>query len=64
MATTDTYNRKSAMVDLKKFNFSGNDSDYMEVTEWKNGDGYTGSIDAGSRNVLSDITPEEPDLIY
>ena len=52
MATTDTCNRKSAMVD------------YMEVTEWKNGDGYTGSIDAGSRNVLSDITPEEPDLIY
>ena len=52
MTTTDTYNRKSAMVD------------YMEITEWKNGEDYTVSIDAGGRNVLSDITPEEPDLIY
>lgn len=63
MATTDTYNRKSAMVDLKKFNFSGNDSDYMEVTEWKNGDGYTVSIGAGYRNVLFDITNEEIDAL-
>ena len=46
MATTDTYNRKSAMVD------------YMEVTEWKNGGGYTVSIEAGYRNVLFDITGE------
>lgn len=52
MATTDTYNRKSAMVD------------YIGVTEWKNGEDYTVSNDAGDRNVLSDIAPEEPDLIY
>ena len=52
MATTDTYNRKSAMVD------------YMEVTEWKNGEDSTVNIDVGDRNVLSDITIEEPDLIY
>ena len=64
MATTDTYNRKSVTVDLRKFNFSGNDSDYMEVTEWKNGENYTVSIDAGDQNVPFDITPEEPDLIY
>ena len=63
MATTDTYNRKSAMVDLKKFNFSGNDDDYMEVTKWKNGDGYTVSIEAGNRNVLFDITNEEIDAL-
>lgn len=63
MATTDTYNRKSAMVDLKKFNFSGRDSDYMEVTEWNNGDGYTVSIEAGNRNVLFDITNEEIDAL-
>ena len=44
MADTDTYNRKSAMVDLKKFNLSGNDGDFMEVTEWKNGNGYTVNI--------------------
>ena len=63
MATTDTYNRKSAIVDLKKFNFSGSDGDYMEVTEWKNGDGYTVSIGAGNRNVLFDITSEEIDAL-
>ena len=63
MATTDTYNRKSAMVDLRKFNFSGNDGDYMEVTEWKNGGGYTVSIEAGNRNVLFDITGEEIDAL-
>ena len=63
MATTDTYNRKSAIVDLKKFNFSGNDGDYMEVTEQKNGDGYTVSIEAGNRNVLFDITCEEIDAL-
>ena len=51
MATTDTYNRKSVMVD------------YMEVTEWKNGDGYTVSIDAGNRNVLFDITSGEIDAL-
>ena len=63
MATTDTYNRKSAIVDLKKFNFSGNDGDYMEVTEWKNGDGYTASIETGNRNVLFDITSGEIDAL-
>lgn len=63
MATTDTYNRKSAMVDLKKFNFSGCDGDYMEVTEWKNGAGYTVSIETGNRNVLFDITSEEIDAL-
>ena len=51
MATTDTYNRKSVIVD------------YMEVTEWKNGNGYTVSIEAGNRNVLFDITSEEIDAL-
>ena len=63
MADTDTYNRKSAMIDLKKFNLSGNDGDFMEVTEWKNGNGYTVNIDAGNRNVLFDITGEEIDAL-
>ncbi len=63
MATTDTYNRKSAIVDLKKFNFSRSDGDYMEVTEWKNGEGYTVSIGVGNRNVLFDITGEEIDAL-
>ena len=56
MTTTDTYNRKSAM---EPFNYTA-----MEVTEWKNGEDSTMSIDAGDRNVPFDITIEEPDLIY
>lgn len=63
MSSMDTYNRKSAMVDLKKFNFSNNDGDFMEVTEWKNGEGYTVCIEAGNRSVLFDITHEEVDAL-
>lgn len=50
MATTEAYNR--------------NDGDCVEITEWKNGEDCTVSIDAGDRNVPFDITIEEPDLIY
>ena len=56
MTTTDTYNRKSAM---EPFNHTA-----MEVTEWKNGEDSTVSIDVADRNILSDITIEEPDIIY
>lgn len=56
MTTTDTYNRKSAMELFKHA--------AMEITEWKNGEDYTVSIDAGDRNAPFDITIEEPDLIY
>ena len=64
MVTTEAYNRKSAMIDLKKFNFSRNGGDSMEITEWKNGEDYTVSVDAGDQNAPFDITIEEPDLIY
>lgn len=63
MLSMDTYNRKSAMVDLKKFNPTRDNGDYMEVTEWKNGEGYTVTIDAGNRNVVFDITHEEVDAL-
>lgn len=63
MLSMDTYNRKSAMVDLKKFNFSNNDGDFMEVTEWKNGEGYTVCIETGNRSVLFDITDDEIDAL-
>lgn len=35
----------------------------MEVTEWKNGAGYTVNIEAGNRNVLFDIISEEIDAL-
>lgn len=50
MTTAEAYNR--------------NDDDCMEITEWKNGEDYTVSIDTGDRNPPFDITIEEPDLIY
>lgn len=50
MATAEAYNR--------------NDGDCMEITEWKNGEDYTVSIDTEDRNPPFDITIEEPDLIY
>ena len=63
MSSMDAYSRKSAMVDLKKFNFSNNDGDFMEITEWRTGEGYTVWIEAGNRSVLFDITGEEIDAL-
>ena len=33
-------NRKSINDLLKKYTYSSNDSDFIEVTEWTNGEGY------------------------
>ena len=33
-------NRKSVMADLKKFSPIFNDNDFIEVTEWTNGEGW------------------------
>lgn len=34
------YNRKSLMVELKDFDHLADKHDFIEVTEWKNGEGY------------------------
>lgn len=34
------YNRKSLMVELKDFDYLAEKNDFIEVTEWKNGEGY------------------------
>lgn len=34
------YDRKSLMVELKDFDYLAEKNDFIEVTEWKNGEGY------------------------
>ena len=36
----ETYTRNSALLLLKQFDYLAKDHDYMEVTEWHNGEGY------------------------
>lgn len=48
--------RKSANASLKKFEFSCLDSDYIEVTEWANGEGFTVDISAYGKNVTFDLS--------
>jgi len=36
----DKYNKKAVFSNLKKYDFIANEDDFIEVTEWKNGDGF------------------------
>ncbi len=36
----DSYQRKSVFAILKQFCVFADEQDYIEVTEWKNGEGY------------------------
>lgn len=36
----ETYNRKATFEELKKYCYLSKDNDFIEVTEWKNGDGF------------------------
>lgn len=47
----DLYNRKSLMVELKDFDYLSKKDDFIEVTEWKNGEGWDISI--SDRPVIS-----------
>ena len=38
------YQRKSVMDNLKKYDYLAKDDDFIEVTVWKNGEGYDISI--------------------
>jgi len=46
-------NRKSIAVDLKDFCAFGKENDYLEITEWTNGEGYdiTFSKEKGDLNL-------------
>ena len=36
----DKYKKKAVFSNLKKYDFIANEDDYIEVTEWKNGEGF------------------------
>lgn len=38
------YDRKAKMVELKKYCHHAKENDFMEVTEWYNGEGFDVSI--------------------
>jgi len=39
-STIKKYDRKSAFVELKEFDHFAGEHDFMEVTTWKNGEGF------------------------
>lgn len=40
----ETYNRKTKFTELKPYCHMANENDFVEVTEWKNGEGFDVSI--------------------
>jgi len=36
----DKYNRKAVFSYLKKYDYLADEHDFIEVTEWKNGEGF------------------------
>lgn len=36
----EKYNRRSAMDDLTKYDYLAKENDFIEVCEWKNGEGF------------------------
>ena len=36
----DKYKKKAVFSELKKYDLVANESDFIEVTEWKNGEGF------------------------
>lgn len=51
MEKGEIYQRKSIMDYLIKYDYLAKDDDYIEITEWANGEGYDISIK--DKNVLS-----------
>lgn len=45
------YDRRSLMVELKDFDYLAKEDDFIEVTEWKNGEGY--DIALSDKQVIS-----------
>lgn len=44
MQTGEIYNKKSVMDNLKKYDYLAKDDDYIEVTQWYNGEGWDVNI--------------------
>lgn len=55
--------RKSVNDKLKKYDYLAKDEDYIEVTEWANGEGYDITIDRGSNYKQFSLTDGELEAI-
>ena len=55
MKETTTYNRKAVFAELSQFSIASNEGAFIEVTEWKNGEGFDVCID-NSIKTLFQIT--------
>ncbi len=55
--------RKSVNDKLKKYDYLAKDEDYIEVTEWANGEGYDITIDSGTNYKQFSLTVGELEAI-
>lgn len=53
-------NRKSVHDDLKKYDYMAKDNDFIEITEWGNGEG----IDININDTLISLTYGQLEAIY
>lgn len=56
-------NRKSIYDDLKNYDYLAKDNDFIEITEWTNGEGYDISIERNNLSKLFNLTIGELDAI-
>lgn len=56
-------NRKSIYDDLKNYDYLAKDNDFIEITEWTNGEGYDISIGRNNLSKLFNLTIGELDAI-
>jgi hypothetical protein len=56
MKKIDQYQRKAAFADLEQFDYLAKENDFIEVTEWANGDGWDVNISANHDDQTFHIT--------
>lgn len=55
--------RKSVHIELKEYCHFAKPSDFVEITEWTNGEGYTINISSGFDDKIINVTHGEFDAI-
>ena len=57
--------RRSVNDSLKKYTYSGNENDFIEITEWANGDGVDAVINTvQGDNRMFNLSYDELDALY
>ena len=52
----DMYERKAKFTEIKPYCHTAKEHDFMEVTEWYNGEGFDVSMSSSSRNATFSLT--------